>query len=304
MKKLELTGLIAAAHTPFDAKGELNLAVIEKQAEHLVRNGIGVVFVGGSTGECSSLSLDERLRLAARWLEVARGTKMQIIVHAGSNCLTDSRALARQAESLGALAIAAVAPSYFKPASLDALIESMRDIAAAAPETPFYFYDIPAMTGVNFPTYEFLEQARDRIPTLAGAKFTSLDMMGYQLCLRAAGGAYNILWGYDEHLLAALALGANGAVGSTYNFAAPIYIRLLRHFAEGDLDAAREEQFRSVRLIQTLVRYGFMGAAKAVMNMLGVNVGPARLPILNLTPAQSTQLRRDLEEMGFFEWIH
>src|SRR6185503_12238419 len=122
-------------------------------------------------------------------------------------------------------------------------------------------------------------------------------------CLRANSGAWDVPFGMDEHLLGALAMGAKGAVGSTYNFAAPIYHRLLAAFARGDMETAREEQFRAARLVQLLSGYGYMGAAKAVMGMLGVDVGPARLPNGSLTLEQIAQLRRDLEAIGFFEWI-
>jgi N-acetylneuraminate lyase len=299
----KLTGLVAATHTPFQADGSLHLAAVEQQAAHLLANRVSFAFIGGSTGESHSLTLDERRQLAKRWAEVARGTGLRIVTHVGSNCLADARALAAQAESLGAAAISALAPAYFKPRNLEALIDCCADIAAAAPATPFYFYDIPVMTGVCFSMPEFLSHAPERIPTLAGIKFTNSDLMAYQLCLRADGGRFDVPYGTDEWLLAAAALGAQGAVGSTYNFAAPIYHRLLAAFQAGDLARAREEQFRSVRLIQVLAGYGYMGAAKAVMNMLGVNVGPARLPNGNPGPAQVRQLRAELETLGFFEWI-
>ena len=150
---------------------------------------------------------------------------------------------------------------------------------------------------------DFLERARDRIPTLAGLKFTSHDLMAYQQCLRAGSGAFDVPYGVDEWLLAALALGARGAVGSTYNFAAPVYRRMMRAFAAGDLDAAREEQFRSVQLVRLLAGYGYMGAAKAVMALLGVDVGPPRLPNSALSAAQAAELRGRLEALGFFDWI-
>jgi len=92
-------------------------------------------------------------------------------------------------------------------------------------------------------------------------------------------------------------------VGSGFNFAAPIYHRLLEAFRAGDWAAARREQFRGVQLVQLLAGYGYMGAAKAVMQMLGVDVGPARLPNSNLTAEQRSELRSRLEAMGFFEWV-
>ncbi len=298
-----LHGLVAATHTPFQHDGSLNLAVVERQAAHLLRNGVTIAFINGTTGECQSLSLDERLQLAQRWLEVARGTALKVSVHVGSNCLADARALAAQAERLGAISISAFAPSYFKPRTLDILVAWCAELASAAPNTPFYYYDIPALTQVTLPMPEFLEQAPAKIPTLAGLKFTNPDLMAYQLCLRAAGGRFDVAYGSDEWLLAALALGARGAVGSTYNFAAPVYHRLLKAFAAGDLAAAREEQFRSVQLIKLLSGHGFMGAAKATMTLLGVDVGPARLPNASLTSEEIRRLGGELEAIGFFDWI-
>lgn len=293
-----LTGLVAATHTPFHADGSLNLAIVETQAAHLLANKVHTAFICGSTGESHSLTVDERRALAQRWSEVTRGSELKVVVHAGSNCLSDAAALARHAAQTEAVAVSALAPSYFKPRSVAALVDCCAQIAGAAPETPFYFYDIPVLTGVNLSMPEFLDAAREQIPNLAGLKFTNPDLMSYQLCLRAGGGAYDCPWGIDEALLAALTLGARGAVGSTYNFAAPIYHRLMEAFARGDMNAAREEQFRSVQLVQLLAGFGYMGAAKAVMKLLGVNVGPARLPNTPLDGRQEGELRRALEGSG------
>jgi N-acetylneuraminate lyase len=300
---IKLHGLVAATHTPFDADGNLNLPAVEKQAEHLLGNGVRTAFVGGTTGESHSLTAEERLLLAQRWGEVARGSALQVVVHAGSNCLADARRMAAQAHGLGAVAIAALAPSHFKPRSLDVLVACSAEIAAAAPAVPFYFYDNPALTGVQLPMPEFLTLAADRIPTLAGIKFSNADLMAYQKCLHAQDGRFDILWGVDEYLLAALALGGSGGVGSSYNFAAPIYHRMIAAFQRGDLVAARAEQFRSVQLIDLLAGYGYMGAAKAVMGFLGVDVGPARLPHTNPPPEQVGSLRASLEGLGFFQWV-
>ena len=300
---IPLTGLVAAAHTPFKADGTLNLAVVEQQAAHLIKNKVATVFVGGSTGESHSLALDERRQLAERWSAVTRGTPLGLVVHIGSNCLADARTLAVQAQQLGAQAIAMLSPSYFKPRDLTALIGCCAEVAAAAPETPFYFYDIPSMTGTNFSMPDFLAQAPEKIPTLAGLKYTNSNLMDYQLCLHAEGGRFDIAYGCDEWILAALALGAKGGVGSSYNFAAPVYQRLFAAFAAGDLAVAQAEQFRAVQLIRLLASFGFMGASKAVMTMLGVDVGPARLPNGTLTAGQIQKLRTELEQLVFFDWI-
>lgn len=245
--------------------------------------------------------MEERLALAGRWAEVIRGSDLRLVVHVGSNCLSDARTLAAQAQSLVADAISALAPSYFKPGSVDALIACCAEVAGSAPGLPFYFYDIPSMTGVGLPMPEFLARAPDRIPTLAGLKFTNPDLIAFQSCLRSGEGRFDILWGVDEYLMAAMTLGAEGAVGSTYNFAAPTYHRIIEASRRGDIATARAEQFRSVQLVEVLSGFGYMAAAKALMEILGVAVGPPRLPFARLGEEDVVRLRGELERSGYFE---
>jgi N-acetylneuraminate lyase len=300
---IQLNGLVAATHTPFDSDGNLRLSSIEPLAAHLLRNGVNAAFIGGTTGESHSLTVEERIRLAERWMDVAKGTKLQVIVHVGSNCLADAKTLAAQAGKLGAAATSALSPSYFKPKSVDALVSCCAEIAKAAPGLPFYYYDIPPLTGVTLSTADFLAKAGDRIPNLAGVKFSSPDLMAYQKCLHFANGRFDLPWGTDEYLLAALAVGATGGVGSSYNFAAPIYLRLMAAFERGDLATARIEQYRSVQLIDALAGFGYMAAAKALMGRLGIELGGPRLPVDSLGKEQHSQLMAKLDSIGAFEWI-
>lgn len=294
-----LNGLVAATHTPFKKDGSLNLDGVEKIAAHLLANKVEIAFIGGSTGESHSLNVDERMKLAKRWFEIAKGTRLKVVVHVGSNCLEDARALSRQGQELGALAISALTPSYFKPRNVDALVDCCSFIASAAPQTPFYYYDIPTMTGVNLPMPEFLERAGKSIPNLKGLKFTNVDFMSFQLCGQMEGGRFEILWGVDEMLLPALSVGAHGAVGSTYNFAASIYHRIMDAFKKFDFETARKEQLRSIRLVNILVKRGYMASAKAMMGMLGVDVGSPRLPNGSLKQDELASLKSDLEKEGY-----
>ncbi|AWM39744.1 N-acetylneuraminate lyase [Gemmata obscuriglobus] len=291
-------GLVPAVLTPFDAGGALNLSAVGPQAERLARDGVAGVFVGGTTGEFSSLTQGERLALAERWAAVVKGSPTRLVVHVGANCLADAKQLAAQADALGADAISAVAPSYFKPKSVDVLVQWCAELAAAAPNTPFYFYDIPVLTGVALPMVDFLDQAAERVPTLRGVKFTNPDLMTFQRLLRAGGGRFDVLFGMDEQLLTAVVLGAQGAVGSGYNFAAPLYNRLLAAARANDFATARAEQYRGVEVVAVLMRYGYLAAAKELLRLRGLDLGSVRLPHVPLTPDQAASLRRDLESLS------
>ena len=294
-----LNGLVAATHTPFKKDGSLNLDGIEKIAAHLASKKVDIAFIGGSTGESHSLNVEERMSLAKRWFEVVKGTKLNVVVHVGSNCLEDARTLAKQAQQLQAMAISALTPSYFKPKNVDALVECCSFIASAAPGLPFYYYDIPTMTGVNLFMPDFLDRAGKSIPNLKGLKFTNVDFMSFQLCSQMDGGRFEILWGVDEMLLPALSVGAHGAVGSTYNFAAPIYHRIIEAFKKFHFETARKEQLRSIKLVNILVKRGYMASAKAMMGMLGVDVGSPRLPNGSLKHDELASLKSELEKESY-----
>lgn len=297
-----LNGLVAAPFTAFHPDGALHLERIDQQAEHLISNGVTGAFVCGTTGEGLSMTVPERRQVAQRWVEVVGG-RLKVIVHVGHTALSAARELTAHAQQIGADAVSAMSPCFFKPASADDLTEFCRQVAGAAPRLAFYYYHIPSMTGVSFPMGDFLNRAADRVPTLAGIKFTFENLMDYRQCVTAFNGRYDILFGRDELLLAGLALGARGAVGSTYNYAAPVYHRLMERFQTGDLEGARAEQDQSIRIIDVMIQAGGMSAAKAIMNLVGVDCGPVRSPLRPFTSAQQARLREDLEAVGFFDAI-
>lgn len=300
-KGRELT-LIAAPFTAFGRDGELELRKVEEQARALLDDGLRGAFVCGTTGEGASLSTEERVKLARRWCEVA-GNELEIIIHVGHTSLTEACVLAEQAEQAGADAIAAVAPFYYKPDDVRNLVDFCDAVAQAAPHTPFYYYHIPSMTHVHLRMAEFLAVAMDRMPTLAGIKFTHNDLMDYGKCLDVAGAEYEIFFGQDEILLASLSLGARSAVGSTYNFAAPLYDRMFRAFENGDMETAREYQAQVRSIVEVAERYGGLPAFKAMMCWVGVDCGPCRPPLKTLGPKEREPLRAELEHVGFFEAI-
>lgn len=298
-----LEGLVAAVHSPFDSQGLLNPQAVEAQASRLLSSGVAAAFVCGTTGESSSLSVGERIALTDSWARVAKGTTLKIVAHVGTTCQADAIALARAARKSGAHAISAVAPSYLKPASVDDLIGFLAPVAAAAHDLPFYFYDIPALTGVSLGMVPFLDKAPAKIPQLAGIKYTNSDLPQLLECLTHSSGSFDILFGIDEALLPSLALGIRGAVGSSYNFAAPIYNRLIAAFQKGDLATARLEQERSVRIIRLLARHGYMAAAKHVMDLLGAPVGTVRSPLRPLDSEAKSGIERGLRETDLWTAI-
>ncbi len=294
----KITGLVAAPFTAMNADGSLNLPMIERQAKALTETHVNGAFICGTTGEGMSLTTDERLQVAEKWMAVAP-RQLRVIVHVGHHAVAESRALAAHAERIKAYAIAALGPTFFPVANVEGLVDFCAQIAAAAPSLPFYYYHIPAMTGVDLPMFDFLRLAGRRIPNLAGIKFTHENLMDYSRCLEFEEGRFNILFGRDEILLAALALGAPGAVGSTYNFMAPVYHRVIQAFKAGDLETARQHQSLAIGIIALMSRRGGLPAGKAMMKLTGLDCGPVRAPLANLSAETLEVFTRELEQASF-----
>lgn len=293
-----LTGLIAASFTAFHDDGSLNLEPIENYAELLARNGVRGVFVCGSTGEGVSMTTDERMRCFQRWCDVARGG-LKVLAHVGHNSVGDAQTLAAHAQKLRADAIATVAPSVLRPATVEDLVDWCAAVAAAAPETPYYYYHIPVLTGVRHDMVQFMALAQARIPTFAGLKFTDENLMEFGNCVTFDHGRYNLLYGRDEILLAGLATGAQGAIGSTFNYSAPVYNRVIAAFERGDLPSAMREMTRARECVQILIDFGGAPAGRAMLKLCGVDCGPMRLPLRTLSPERFRQLEAALDAFGW-----
>ena len=296
-----LAGLVAATYTPLTADGELALDGIHPLVERLIADGVAGLYVCGSTGEGVSLSTGERQQVAAGFVAAAAG-RLPVIVHVGHDSLTEATDLAAHAAAIGADATSAMPPSYFAIRDAAMVVECCAEIAAAAPDLPFYYYHIPVMTGVMIDMVDLLRRAGDRIPNFAGAKYTANTLHELQECIALDGGRFEMLSGYDELLLPGLAVGARAAVGSTFNVAAPVYQRVIDAFDAGDISRARAEQLHAIEMIRVLMRFPFHPAMKELLGMLGTPCGPCRPPLPRLADREVESLRRDLDAIGFFSW--
>lgn len=303
IEPLQLRDLVAPAFTPMRADGSLDLDQVQRLADHARAHRIAGIFCGGTTGEGLSLSVPERQQLLERWV-LAAGGRFPVMAHVGHAGIGDTLLLAAHATRAGAAAVATLPPFYFKPADVDDLVDYCAAVANRAPALPFYYYHIPGFTGVNLSMREFVESAFARIPTFAGLKFSGSDLADFGRCVTFATPKYDLYFGRDEMLLAALAVGATAAIGSTYNLIAPLYRRMIRAFENGDLPAARHLQARSREFISVMDRFGGLPAMKAAMAFAGVDCGPCRPPLRTLDASQRDMLRAELEREtpGFFSF--
>ncbi|WP_289856766.1 dihydrodipicolinate synthase family protein [uncultured Duncaniella sp.] len=303
MAKKLLKGLIAAPFTPMNADGSIRLDMIPAYADFLVaKQCVSGVFICGTSGESVSMTTDERKALADAWIKAAYG-RMKVVVHVGGMSQPQCMELSAHAQTAGADAIAAMAPCFFKPSCVQDLIDFFKPVAAAASGIPFYYYNMPSITGVSLPVDRFLTEGKSEIPTLAGVKFTHNNLMEMMQCVNADGGRFDVLNGFDEILIAGLAAGVKGAVGSTYNYIPGIYQAVMDAMEKGDIQEARRMQYKAIKIVDVLIRHGGgVRGGKIFMKLAGFDCGPCRLPISTCSEEELEETRKELEKTDFFSY--
>jgi len=297
-------GLIAAPFTPMDDQGEVIYDQIGNYYDFLEKNKVVGAFINGSTGEGVSLSQKEKMKLVEAWTAQSKVKKtVKVISLVGGTSYKECIENAQHSADCGIDAVALLAPYYFKPAGAKQLAEFCAKVAESVPQTPVYFYHIPVLSGCYVSMYDFLQEAAPIIPNLAGIKYTHEDFMDFLSCIHFMDGKFEMLWGRDENLLSALVLGTRSGVGSTFNYAAPLYYQLIDAFDQGDLATARKLQQQSIDMIRLLGKYGGIATGKAYMKYVGVDCGQFRSPVKNMSAKNQEKFVEDVRSLNMQEYF-
>ena len=280
-------GIFTALLTPFNEAGEVNEGELIKLIKFNLDLGVRGFYVCGSTGESFLLSKEERMKIMEIVKREAEGSTL--IAHIGSLDERDACEMARHAKALGYDAISSVAPFYFKfsPAEIKGYYERLAD----AGELPMLVYHIPALSGVSLSQDSMSAFLRD--PRFLGIKYTSNDFFTLER-LKAEYPDKLFFNGYDEMLLSGLAMGADGAIGSTYNFMADKFVKIYSLFSEGKLDEARKIQNEANKIITILCKIGVMQAEKEILCQLGFDFGCCRHPFLPVSDADKKLIAEEI----------
>jgi N-acetylneuraminate lyase len=288
-------GIYPALTTPLDEQDQLNETALRAILDFQLDAGVHGFWILGGMGEGLLLSTAERERAAEIAVEHVAG-RGQVIVHIGAMTTREAAHLAAHAERIGADAIACLPPLYYRP-DRQGIIDHYRLVAEAS-ALPLFAYNIPGSTNVTI-TAELLQELAEQIPTVRGIKHSSFDLYSYQqMRERTAWCDFTLFSGSDEVLLAALSMGGDGAVGSTFNLMPSWFVQLYDAFRQGDLARAQEWQQRINGVIRLLLEVGVLSATKEGMRLLGFDCGVARRPIRPLSAGERETLRAGLAKAG------
>ena len=280
-------GIFPALLTPFDSQDRVNKKELEKLVAHDLALGATGFYVCGSTGEAFLMSREERMEV----MDVVRSAAPDatLIAHIGSVNERDALALAKHARDLGYDAVSSVAPYYY-PFTIQEIRDYYCRLADAA-ALPMVVYHIPALSGVKMGQGELGKLLQDQ--RVMGLKYTANEMFPLER-IRAEFPNKVIYNGYDEVLLAGLSMGADGGIGSTYNFMADKFVSIRTLFAQGRMAEAAKVQSEANRIIAVLCSMGVMQAEKELLCQLGLDFGCCRHPFGELTQEQKDTLRREV----------
>ena len=266
-----LHGIFTALLTPFDQNNQIDEKALEKLIRYNVDMGVTGFYVGGSTAEAFFLSAEERKQI----MEIVKATAPDktLIAHIGALDERQAIALGQHAKALSYDVVSSVAPFYFKY-SFDEIKNYYCRLADAS-ELPMLVYHFPGFSGVNMGVREISEFLSD--DRFLGIKYTSNDFFTMERCKTQFPNkvVYN---GFDEMFLCGISMGADGGIGSTYNFMADKYVMIQKLFEENNVKEAQKLQRKVNAITEQLIKYGVMQSEKAVLTARGIEMGHCRDP--------------------------
>jgi 4-hydroxy-tetrahydrodipicolinate synthase len=289
------TGSGVALVTPFH-DGGVNEAVLRELVRFHLREGTDALVVNGSTGEATTMSLDEQLQ-AARVVVDEAGKRVPVIVGCGGSDTAAVSRLAANARAAGADAVLVSPPPYNKPPQRGIVAHYRRVMDAA--DLPCIVYNVPGRTACNI-TPETVETLAED-PRVVGVKEASGDIVQVaELCRRLAGRVA-VYSGNDDQVVPLMALGGVGVISVLANVAPADTARMAKAFLAGDTAEARRLQLGLLPLIAALFREPNPMPVKAAVRLLGFDVGPLRLPLVEPTDAVMAEVREAMAAWGLLK---
>ncbi len=277
-------GIFPAFYACYDDEGNVSQERTKALVEFLIEKGVSGLYVGGSSGECIYLSVEERKKTLDAVMEAAKG-RITIIAHVACNNTKDSCDLARHAQKVGADAIAAIPPIYFRLPE-KAIAKYWNDISSAAPGMDFIIYNIPQLAGVSL-TLPLLDEMLKN-PCVKGVKNSSMPVQDIQMFLRQAqlaGKDITVFNGPDEQFVGGRIIGARAGIGGTYAVMPEVFVKMDEAVEKGDFERAKKLQDAANEVIYTMcsAKGNMYAVAKAVIEKrTGIALGGVRAPLLNL----------------------
>lgn len=288
-------GAGVAIVTPMHEDGSVNYEKLEEILEFQINNSTDAIIICGTTGESSTMTHGEHLKTIKFTIDkVAK--RVPVIAGTGSNCTETAIMLSKEAASYGADALLIVTP-YYNKATQKGLIAHYTAIAEAVPETPIIMYNVPSRTGCNIQPATAAALVKN-VKNIVGIKAASGDLSQVAKLMSMAGDDIELYSGNDDQILPILSLGGLGVISVLSNVAPKQTHDIVIKFLEGDLKEAARLQLEAIPLINALFCEVNPIPVKEAMNMMGMNVGPLRMPLCEMEESNKEILKKAMKDYG------
>lgn len=291
MKKPIFTGSGVAIVTPFTENGTINYSKFEELVEWHIVEGTDAIIVCGTTGESATLPIEEHKKLIELCVQKVNG-RIPVIAGAGSNDTMHAIRTTQFAEQVGADAVLSVVPYYNKPTQ-KGLYAHFKAIAEST-SLPIILYNVPGRTVADMSPATVKELSR--IPNIVGIKECNFNHIGEirKLC----GEDFAIYTGDDQNVVPALSMGSIGVISVMANIIPKDTHNLVMDFLNGDVAKSRDTQIKVLDMVHALFIEASPSPIKTAMNMMGMEVGGCRLPMVPMEAHNEALLKKALEEYG------
>ena len=293
MKKTIFRGAGVALVTPMNSDGSVNYAKLKELVDFQIENATDAIIVCGTTGESSTLDEKEHLETIRVVIDHTAG-RVPVIAGTGSNDTAFAIQISRDAANLGADGLLSVTP-YYNKTSQAGLVAHFTAIADAV-DCPMILYNVPSRTGTAFQTATYAKLAKH--PNIVGIKEANANLSMMARTFAACGDDLDIYSGNDDEAVPCLALGGAGVISVLSNIAPRVVHDMCYHFFEGRVKESRDLQVGYVDLIGALFSDVNPIPVKEAMNLMGMNVGPCRLPLVPMSDEARENLKAQLAAKG------
>ena len=294
MKAPVFTGSGVAIVTPMRPDSTVNFEKLDELIEFQLKNGTDSIVICGTTGETPTLSEQEHIDAIARAVKTVAG-RVPVIAGTGSNSTAHCVELSKAAEQAGADAVLVVTP-YYNKASKRGLVAHYTAVADAV-NVPVIVYNVPSRTGVSMTVETYKELSRH--PRINGVKEASGNVALAARTIAACGDEFNVWSGNDDQISPLMAVGARGIISVLANVMPAETARTAHLCLENNFLEAAREQVRLMEMIDALFCEVNPIPVKTALNLMGMDVGPLRLPLCDMAPENLERLKETMRHYGF-----
>ena len=288
------TGAGVAIVTPFHADGSVNYNKLEELIDFQCNNGTDSIIICGTTGESATLSEAEHVECIKKAVEFAKG-RVPVVAGTGSNCTQTAIELSKEAVEAGADGLLVVTP-YYNKATQQGLVQHYTAIAKEA-KAPIIMYSVASRTGCNIEPATAASLIKN-VDNIVGIKEASGNISQIAKIMNLTDGKADLYSGNDDQIVPIMSLGGIGVISVLSNVAPQETHDICAKFLAGDIAGSRALQLKALPLVDALFCEVNPIPVKKALNLMGMEVGGLRMPLTELTEANTEKLAKAMRDFG------